>query len=151
MIVNSRDVLRKIHENMNANIEYRLFSENAEAGLRPSELAPLHGYIEKGTLMASLKENKAMRVDIRSLFAEIWNSFAYFEFDGQRVCECKAFGKPMLALNENFFKQGAYSEFVEETLLASKGSREVVVEDISEDLAHSMMKEFNAWRQSGEE
>lgn len=50
MIVETKDVLRKILENMDANIEYRLFSEKAEAGVAPSELAPLYGYLEKGKL-----------------------------------------------------------------------------------------------------
>lgn len=151
MIVETKDVLRKILENMEADIEYRLFSEKAEAGLAPSELAPLHGYIEKGTLMAGLKENSSIQVDIRKVFAEIWNSVAYLEFDGQRVCERKAYGKQMLALDEAFFKQGEYEQFVEESLLASKGTREVVVEDLSGNLPSSIMKDFMNWKAKGGE
>lgn len=151
MIVETKDVLRKILENMDADIEYRLFSEKAEAGIAPSELAPLHGYIEKGTLMAGLKENSSLQVDVREVFAEIWNTVAYFEFNGQRVCEREAFGKQMLALDEDFFKQGEYEKFVEESLLASKGTREIVVEDLSGDLPGSIMKDFMNWKAKGGE
>lgn len=151
MIVETKDVLRKIVENMEADIGYRLFSEKAEAGIVPSELAPLHGYLEKGTLMAGLKENPSIQVDIREVFAEIWNSVAYFEFNGQRVCERKAFGKHMLALDEEFFKQGEYEQFVEESLLASKGTREIIVDDLSGNLPGSIMKDFMNWKAKGGE
>ncbi|GAB7391164.1 hypothetical protein [Lactococcus garvieae] len=151
MIVETKDVLRKILENMEADIEYRFFSEKAEAGLAPNELAPLHGYLEKGTLMAGLKENSWLKVDIREVFAEIWNSVAYFEFNGQRVCERKAYGKQMLALDEEFFKQGEYEKFVEESLLASKGTREIVVDDLSGNLPSSIMKDFMNWKAKGGE
>lgn len=151
MIVETKDVLRKILENMDANIEYRLFSEKAEAGVAPSELAPLHGYLEKGTLMVGLKENLSIQVDIREVFSEIWNSVAYFEFNGKRVCERKAYGKQMLALDEEFFNQGKYEKFVEDSLLASKGSREVVVEDLSGNLPSSIMRDFMNWKANGGE
>lgn len=151
MIVETKDVLRKILENMDADIEYRLFSEKAEAGLTPSELAPLHGYLEKGTLMAGLKENLNIQVDIRKVFSEIWNSVAYFEFNGKRVCERKAYGKQMLALDEDFFNQGEYEKFVEDSLLVSKGTREVVVEDLSGNLPSSIMRDFMNWKANGGE
>ena len=151
MIVETKDVLRKILENMEADIEYRLFSEKAEAGIAPNELAPLHGYLEKGTLMAGLKENSNIQVDVREVFAEIWNSVAYFEFNGTRVCERKAFGKPMLALEEGFFEQGKYEQFVEESLLAAKGSREIVVDDLSGSMPRSIMKDFMNWKSQGGE
>ncbi len=150
MIVETKDLLRKILENMDADIEYRLFSDRAEAGIDTRDLAPLHGYIEKGTLMAGLK-GKSIKVDVREVFAEIWNVVAYFEFNGHRVCERQAFGKPMLALDEEFFKQGEYAKFVEESLLASKGTREMIVEDLSGNLAGSIMKEFMHWKANGGE
>lgn len=151
MIVEPKDLLRKITENMESDIEYRLFSEKAEAGITPNELAPLNGYLEKGTLMAGLKENLSIQVDIREVFSEIWNSVAYFEFNGQRVCERKAYGKQMLALDEGFFKQGEYEKFVEESLLASKGTREIVVEDFSGNLPSSIMRDFMNWKANGGE
>lgn len=151
MIVETKDVLRKILDNMEADIEYRLFSEKAEAGIAPSELAPLHGYLEKGTLMSGLKENSSIQVDVREVFAEIWNSVAYFEFNGQRVCARKAFGKQMLALDEEFFKQGEYEQFVEDSFLASKGTREVIVGDLSGSLPGSIIKDFMKWKAQGGE
>lgn len=151
MIVENVDVLRKIKDNIDGEIEYRLFSDKAEAGIAPTEFAPLHGYLEKGTLMAGLKENQEIKVDIRTLFAEIWNSFAYFEFEGKRVCERKAYGKPMLAIDETFFEQGGYSKFVEESMLASKGSREIIVDDLSGAMPASIMREFIKWKEEGGE
>lgn len=151
MIVEPKDLLRKITENMESDIEYRLFSEKAEAGIAPNELAPLHGYLEKGTLMAGLKENLSIQVDIREVFSEIWNSVAYFEFNSKRVCERKAYGKQMLALDEEFFKQGEYEQFVEESLLASKGTREIIVDDLSGNLPGAIMKDFMNWKAKGGE
>lgn len=151
MIVKTNDLLRKILDNMDEDIEYRLFSERAEAGIDTKELAPLHGYIEKGTLMAGLKENPYLRVDIREVFAEIWNVVAYFEFNGRRVCERQAFGEQMFALDEEFFKQGEYATFVEESLLASKGTRKMIVEDLSGNLPSSIMKDFMHWKANGGE
>ena len=101
--------------------------------------------------MAGLKENPSIQVDIREVFAEIWNSVAYFEFNGQRVCERKAFGKQMLALDEEFFKQGEYEQFVEESLLASKGTREIIVDDLSGNLPGAIMKDFMNWKAKGVE
>lgn len=151
MIVETKDLLRKIIENTDDKIEYRLFSEKTEAGISTKELAPLHGYIEKGTLMAGLKENSSIQVDIREVFSEIWNTVAYFEFNGQRVCERKAYGKQMLALDEDFFKQGEYEKFVEDSLLTTKGTREIIVEDLSGDLPSSIMKDFMNWKANGGE
>lgn len=97
------------------------------------------------------KENLSIQVDIREVFSEIWNSVAYFEFNGKRVCERKAYGKQMLALDEEFFNQGKYEKFVEDSLLASKGSREVVVEDLSRNLPSSIMRDFMNWKANGGE
>lgn len=149
MIIEPKDVLRKIYDNIGEDIGYRFFSPLAEAGIIPEDLADRPGYIEKGTLLAGIKGNASIQVDVRQVLAETWESIAYFEFNGQRVCERQAFGKPMLALDEEFFKQGDYEAFVEESLLASRGNREVVVDGLSEGMASSIMRDFIKWRENG--
>lgn len=155
MEINKMDLLRKIVEYNNEEIQFRLFDSTIQpVPIGSTHLAKRHGFIEQGSLLAGLigaEAEQDIRVDIREIFKDIWDLIASFTFNGEKVCERKSYGKPMEALDESFFEQGEYDKFVEEELLAQKQGREVIVPQNSERLSASIMKEFIEWRNNGGE
>lgn len=147
IMLNYIDILRVMAESKNSEFEFQLYSENTERGLSKTELAPLHGYVAKGSVQAKLKEDPKASFPIQELMKSEWETMAYFSKDGEVICQRESYGSPMIALKPGLFKQGAYSKMVEESFKSFRTGREILVPEMSETTANSIVKEFNEWKQ----
>lgn len=146
-MINYIDILRVMAENKNSEFEFQLYSENTEKGLSKTELAPLHGYVAKGSIQGKLKEDPKASYPIQELLKSEWETMAYFSKDGEVICNRESYGSPMLAVKPELFQQGAYSKLVEESFKSFRTGREILVPEMNEATASSIVKEFNEWKQ----
>lgn len=101
----------------------------------------------KGSVQAKLKEDHKASFPIQELMKSEWETIAYFSKDGEVICQRESYGSPMIALKPELFKQGAYSKMVEESFKSFRTGREILVPEMSEATASSIVKEFNEWKQ----
>ena len=146
-MLNYIDILRVMAESQNSEFEFQLYSENTERGLSKTDLAPLHGYVAKGSVQAKLKEDPKASFPIQELLKSEWETMAYFSKDGELICQRESYGSPMHAVKPELFQQGEYSKMVEESFMAFRTGREILVPEMNEATASSIVKEFNEWKQ----
>ena len=144
------DVLRVMAEHRASEFEFRIYSPRTEKGLSDTELSEFPAYVEKNSPLAKLRGAENSVIPVLTFFESDFQTIASFKMDGELICERKAYGQPMKAVNRALFEQGAYSEMLENQFKGLRTGREIVVPEMSEATASGMMKEFMDWKQKGE-
>ncbi|AYG02052.1 hypothetical protein [Lactococcus allomyrinae] len=149
-MIKSIDVLRVMAEHRASEFEFRIYSPRTEQGLSDTELSELPAYVEKNSTLAKLRGNEKSVIPVTTFFEADFQTIASFKMDGELICERKAYGQPMIAVNQALFEQGTYSEMLESQFKGIRTGREIFVPEMSEATASGMMKEFMKWKENGE-
>lgn len=152
MLVTPREILRVIHTHRKATFDFPLYSQKAELGIAPTETLSRRTYLPAGTLTARTDDEQGQPVAeifIDRLVNELWESLSRFEMDNVIICQRTAFGQLMLSENDELFSQSQIEQLIEDDLVASRNGREVIVPDLSEEGATSLMRGFKTWRANG--
>ncbi|MDR9868010.1 hypothetical protein RI092_09340 [Lactococcus cremoris] len=148
-MIKAIDVLRVMAEHKESEFEFRIYSPNTEQGYSDTELSKLPAYVEAHSTFAKLRGNEKMAIQVTEFFESDFQTIASLTMDGQLICERKAYGQPMEAINRALFEQGAYSEMVEKQFMGLRTGRTLLVPEMNESMAGGLMKEFMAWRKEG--
>ncbi|MDG4969796.1 hypothetical protein [Lactococcus lactis] len=146
-MIKAIDVLRVMAEHKESEFEFRIYSPNTEQGYSDTELSKLPAYVEAHSTLAKLRGDEKMTIQVTEFFESDFQTIASFKMDGQLICERKAYGQPMEAINHALFEQGAYSEMVEQQFMGVRTGRTIFVPEMNESTANGLMKEFIAWRE----
>lgn len=142
MIVTKKDSLWLIENYQDEDIHFKFFYPESFTGL-----STLDTYIKRGC--ARIKEEPFEKLNARILIREEFDSIAYFmDNKGNKIAEREMQGSPMIALDESYFTQDAFSQRIEDEILAEKTGREVFVSEMSEGEATALMKGFAQHRKN---
>lgn len=142
MIITKKEALLLIENNPDEEFHFRFFYPESITGL-----SLLDTYIKRGR--ARIKEEPFEKLDARILIREEFDSIAYFmDNKGNKIAEREMQGRPMIALDESYFTQDAFSQRIEDEILAEKTGREVFVSEMSEGEATALMKGFAQHRKN---
>ncbi|RZI47899.1 hypothetical protein [Lactococcus kimchii] len=144
-MIKAIDVLRVMAEHRESEFEFRIYSPRTEEGLSDTELSPLPAYVEKNSTVARMRGDEKAAIQVVTFFESEFQAIASFKKDGELICERKAYGQPMEAVNKALFEQGVYSEMLEKQFKGMRTGREIFVPEMNEATASGMMKEFASW------
>lgn len=136
MIITEKEVLHLIENYPEEEIAFKFFYADSPTGLTPMET-----YIKKG--FARFKERPFDKLSAHELILNDLKSIAYFmDSTGEKIAERENEDAPMIAIKEHYFKQDAFSQRIEDELLAEKTGREVFLPEMSHEEAGALMKGF---------
>lgn len=148
MMITTLDALRVIKNNPDATFTFPLYdvlSGNAQTVPKTPTLAV-------GSETIWLMDNGGAvpnsHYDLVGFLRDLWDDVAEIKMNGKVIVQRAAYGKPMLTDDETLFKQEAYDELIEVDLVGEKMGREIVVGDLTEEGAASLMRGFiRSWRE----
>lgn len=142
MIITKKEALHLIENNLDEEIHFKFFYPESITGL-----SLLDTYIKRGR--ARIKEEPFEKLNAQILIREEFDSIAYFmDNKGNKIAERETQGSPMIALEERYFTQDAFSQRIEDEILAEKTGREVFLPEMSESEAGALMSGFAQYRKN---
>lgn len=154
MLVTAREVLRVIHSHRDVDFDFPIYSSETENGQSKTATMANRTYLPAGSLMARTVDARGkvlVEWEIDKLVVQMWDSLSCFKMAGSVICKRSAYKQPMISKDDSLFLQSPIEQAIEDDLVAQKTGRELVMPDLSEDGAASLMKEFAEWRQAGGE
>ncbi|MQQ80517.1 hypothetical protein GFV15_06055 [Lactococcus lactis] len=148
MIVNKEQVMRFILEEKSQEIKFRFYSATTIGGLSKTELATYESIIPKGSTSATYEHRPDIQFNSLKLVESEWDDIAYFSLNNEMICKRSTFGEPMISRNDELFVQSIYKQAIEDEIKAEKNGREVVVSELTEKGAGSLMSDYaKYWEQ----
>ncbi|MCL2676879.1 MAG: hypothetical protein FWE43_02950 [Streptococcaceae bacterium] len=145
MFIEKETLLRVMLDNVNKTLTFRFYDPYSSNDV---DVMAMECIVPIGSMDATYEHEPTAHVPAMKLVYQEWEDIAYFALDGEVICERKAKGLPMRAKSEDVFLQPEYDQFVIDTLQAEATGREVVVADLTESGAGSLMRGFAAqWEQ----
>ena len=142
MNITSLDALRVIQNNAHATFTFPLYDVLSHNTKTTKKLPTLVAGSETIRLMNQGVAAPNSHYGLIAFLRDLWEDIAAIEMNGKVISQREAYGKPMLALDETLFKPDAYEKLIEADLVAEKTGREIVVGDLTEEAAASLMRGF---------
>ncbi|ARE20958.1 hypothetical protein [Lactococcus lactis] len=142
MIITTLDILRVIKNTPNSTFTFPIYdvlSGNTKTAPKIPTLAPKSETI---WLMANGVVVPNSHYDLVGFLRDLWDDVAEITMNGKVVAQRSAYGEVMLTGKNSIFKQDAYDALIGADLLGKKTGREIVVDDLTEDAAASLMRGF---------
>lgn len=142
MLVTTLDALRVIKNNPNAAFTFPLYDVLSGNTKTAPKIPTLAAGSETIWLMANGVEVPKSHYDLVGFLRDLWDDVAVIKMNGKAIAQRASYGNPMLALDETLFKPDAYDELIEADIVGEKTKREIVVGDLTEEAAASLMRGF---------
>ncbi|CAM3025121.1 hypothetical protein GHI93_00315 [Lactococcus hircilactis] len=142
MIVEKETLLRVMIENQEKLMSFRFYYVLAVQGIDKTDLMTYESLIPAGTLKATYAHRPEVEIDAVELVKQEWESIAYFMLDGTLLCKREAYGKPMISRDDEQFSQSLFKSQIEAELTAQNNPREIVIADMDEQTAGSLMSDY---------
>jgi len=142
MMITTLDALRVIKNNPNAAFTFPLYDVLSGNTKTAPKIPTLAAGSETIWLMDQGVEVPKSHYDLVGFLRDLWDDVAAITMNGKVIAQCVAYGNPMVALDETLFKPDAYAALIETDLVGEKTNREIVVGDLTEEAAASLMRGF---------
>ncbi|MFC4652750.1 hypothetical protein ACFO26_07490 [Lactococcus nasutitermitis] len=142
MMITTLDALRVIQNNTQATFTFPLYDVLSGNTKTAPKIPTLEAGSETIWLMANGIIVPNSHYDLVGFLRDLWDDVAEIKMNGKVIAQRAAYGKPMEALDETLFKPDAYDDLIETDLVGEKTKREIVVGDLTEEAAVSLMRGF---------
>ncbi|MDN5470607.1 MAG: hypothetical protein L0G02_09365 [Lactococcus lactis] len=142
MMITALDALRVIQNNTQATFTFPLYDVLSGNTKTASKIPMLAAGSKTVWLMDQGVAVPKSHYELVGFLRDLWNDVAAIKMNGKAIAQRAAYGKPMLALDETLFKSDAYDALIEADIVGEKTGREIVVGDLTEEAAASLMRGF---------
>lgn len=152
MNVELYDMFEVIGEHSKSKIEFILFS-GTKNQYGNKKVFPTTLYVAKnGYIKVRDSETEPFEpLSVAELISNSFELFAKVMIDDVLIGERTAVGEPFIAKAEEYFHNSKYEQLVRDDIISQITGREMVMPEMTEETAGSLMKGFIAWRKAGNE
>lgn len=142
MMITALDALRVTQNNTQATFTFPLYDVLSGNTKTAPKIPTLAAGSETIWLMDQGVAVPKSHYDLVGFMRDLWDDVAVIKMNGKVIAKRAAYGSPMLAMDETLFKPDAYDVLIETDLVGEKTKREIVVGDLTEDAAASLIRGF---------